>query len=104
MPSVLCYPIQHPLFKEMGGPLRISACPTFPFCPPFFCPSPYAKICFLGIPAPLQHPSYMFLLHFKLWVVPCSSLLWGGTMCPVPARPEALTIQPPSLSPHPVCP
>lgn len=42
--------------EETGAPLRTSARPTFPFCPPIFCPFPTAN----GAPLPHHSTSPMF--------------------------------------------
>lgn len=72
---------------------------------PIFLPFPMCKGLFSGHPCPIRAPlPYVPLLHFKLWVVPCSSLLWAGTMCPVPPRPRGSHRTTPSLSPYSVFP
>lgn len=68
--------------------------PHFSFCPPPSSPAPCAPLSMcsalgssFGHPCPPAAPFHVPLPHFKVWVLPCSSLLGGCNMCPVPSLP-----------------
>lgn len=82
-----------PPLPEDGRSIAHLCLPNFPLLSPIFLPFPMCQGLFP------EHPSSAPLLHFILWLDPCSSLLWAGTMCPVPARPEGLIVQPPVCLP-----